>query len=338
MKIHANPLSNPLSVAAVLYRQMTRLLRADLNAVFSLTGATRQSHRLLHRRQTPSNRFAGRLLVQPEYESILSANQLADIQNVLSFQGGTIVREVPGRQTRRIQLNSPDGSKLTAYLKCYDSKSRWWQKWLSNGEENCLESLNEWKQMFALRAHGVRTAAPIAVGWQKTGSSIQSFVLSAEIPHAISGYDFWKTANDSQQRSFIQQLAELAQRFHGAGFIHKDFYLDHVFVEKRDGELKLSLIDLQRVLGPGQFRDRWLVKDTGSMLFSLQKAGAKSATVLRFFKLSQGQGEGNLKGKGSLRKALKRAAWVHRRKPKYGKNRAELNKNANSTPGISQTI
>lgn len=241
--------------------------------------------------------------VAPEYESILSANQLAGADDFFSL-AGAVVRSVPGRATRRIELKS-SGEKFIAYLKCC---------------ENGLESLDEWRQIHVLRELGFRTAAPIAAGWRRsenTGAT-QSFVMTAEIRDAVQGYEFWAASGDSQRRDFIGRIGDLARRFHGAGFIHKDFYLNHIFVTKRNNELELTLIDLQRVLGPRAFRTRWLVKDFGSMLFSLEKAGAKRATLLRLFKIYSGNKQSGAAEKNFLRKSLKRAAWLHGRKPKYG--------------------
>jgi hypothetical protein len=266
-----------------------------------------------------------RYFVQPEYESILLANHLTGAKDFLSLAGGTVVRSMPGRTTRRIELNLPDGSKLAAYLKCCEYKLPWPKHWLglSSDAENGLESLNEWRQILALRKLGFRTAAPIAVGWRQVGNKICSFVMSAEIFGAVSGYDFWAASNDTKRRNFIPQLADLTRRFHQTGFIHKDFYLGHIFVAERDDELELTLIDLQRVLGPCKFRTRWLVKDFGSMLFALQKAGAKRATQLRFFKLYKGEQRLGATEKKFLRKSMKRAEWLHGRKPKHGEPDSE---------------
>jgi Lipopolysaccharide kinase (Kdo/WaaP) family len=276
-------------------------------------------------RALPNKTTQGQYFVQPEHESILLANHLTNANDLLSLAGGTMVRAMPGRTTRRIELNRPDGSKTTAYLKSYEGSLPRLQRWLGlpGGAEDGLESLNEWRQILALRKLGFHTAAPIAAGWQRVGKTIRSFVMTAEITGAVSGYDFWAASNDSQRRNFIPQLADLARRFHQAGFIHKDFYLGHIFVAEREGELELTLIDLQRVMGPQKFRTRWLLKDFGSMLFALQKAGAKHAGLMRFFKLYKKGEKIGATEKNFLRKALKRAAWLHQRKPKHGEPESE---------------
>jgi hypothetical protein len=275
----------------------------------------------------PDKTAQGQYFVQPEYESLLLANQLANAGDLLALAGGTVVRLMPGRITRRIELNRPDGSKLAAYLKCYEYKMPWPQRWLglTRGAESGLESLNEWRQILALRKLGFHTAAPIAAGWEQAGRAgiIRSFVMTAEISGAVSGYDFWAASNASQRRAFIPQLADLARWFHQAGFIHRDFYLGHIFVAERQNQLELTLIDLQRVMGPRRFRTRWLLKDFGSMLFALEKAGAKRAGLLRFFKLYKNRQPLGAAERKFLRSALKRAAWLHKRKPKFGEPESE---------------
>ena len=269
----------------------------------------------------------GQYFVQPEYESILLANHLAGVDDFLVLAGGTVVRSVPGRITRRIELKSPDGSALAVYLKCFESMLPWPYRWLGwpGRRENGREFLNEWHQIQALRQLGFRTAVPIAAGWQhdaKTGR-IRSFVMTAEIGDAVSGIDYWARSNKSKRRNLLRRIADLARRFHQAGFIHKDFYLAHLFVAEQDDELELTLIDLQRVLGPRAFRARWLIKDFGSMMFSLEKIGAKRAELLRLFKFYQGGRRLGRAERKFLGKALKRVAWLRGRRPKFGEPEAK---------------
>jgi hypothetical protein len=263
--------------------------------------------------------------VEPEYESILSANKLAGVDDFFSLDG-EVVRSVPGRTTRRVELKSPGGAGLIVYLKCYECALPWLQRWfgLNNPNEKSLESLNEWRQIHALRELGFRTAAPVAAGWQiGNAGAIRSFVMTAEISCAVQGYDFLAAHSDSKWRDLIQGIAGLARRFHQAGFIHKDFYLNHIFVSERSNGLELTLIDLQRVLGPGSFRTRWLIKDFGSMLYAFEKAGARRFSLLRLFKLYKGRQPLGVAEKKFLRKSLKRATWLHGRKPKFGEPESE---------------
>jgi len=265
---------------------------------------------------------SGQYFVQPEYESLLLANHLTAAKDILALTGGTVVRSVPGRTTRRIELRLPDGSSLAAYLKCFERVPPRPYRWLGWGRrmENGRDALNEWHQILALRQLGFRTATPIAAGWQPVGQAgtIQCFVITAEITGAVSGYAYWAATNAAQHRVLIRRIADLARRFHQAGFIHKDFYLDHLFVAERAGEPEVTLIDLQRVLGPRTFRPRWLVKDFGSIWFSLEKAGANRAGLMRLFKLYLAGRPAGAAERKFLKKCLKKAARLHRHKPKYG--------------------
>ena len=94
----------------------------------------------------------------------------------------------------------------------------------------------------------------------------------------------------------------MTRRFHQAGFIHKDFYLSHIFVS---GE-QLYLIDLQRVLGPGRFHDRWRIKDLSQLAFTLQRAGAFNAELT-----------GLLGDSKQARLVMARVAALYARGPKY---------------------
>lgn len=236
----------------------------------------------------------------------------------MDLPGGNVVRAVPGRVTRRIEIGKPGGTVLAAYLKCYEisrlPRWRWWLG-LSGAKAYGQEALNEWRKIQELHRLGFRTARPIAAGWKwaRSSGAIRSFVMTAEIGDATPGVDYWRTSTHLQRRRLIERIAGFARQFHQAGFIHKDFYLSHLFVAERNGELDLTLIDLQRVLGPSSFRARWLCKDIGSMMFSLERAGANRISALRLFTLYRGAGRSSKTDKRFLRHALRRVAWLHRR-------------------------
>jgi hypothetical protein len=64
----------------------------------------------------------------------------------------------------------------------------------------------------------------------------------------------------------IVQVADIARRFHAAGFNHRDFYCCHFLVkEASPGQFDVCLIDLQRVERRRWFRRRWIVKDLAQL-------------------------------------------------------------------------
>jgi heptose I phosphotransferase len=98
-----------------------------------------------------------------------------------------------------------------------------------------------------------------------------SFLLSEELEGYCELQDFieWRFAkNESTQdlHRLILQVANIARRFHAAGFNHRDFYCCHFLVkEVSPGTFDVRLIDLQRVQRRKWFRHRWIVKDLAQL-------------------------------------------------------------------------
>jgi len=71
---------------------------------------------------------------------------------------------------------------------------------------------------------------------------------------------------DPALRRLIAQVADIARRFHAAGFNHRDFYCCHFLVKETSPALcDVRLIDLQRVERRRWFRRRWIVKDLAQL-------------------------------------------------------------------------
>jgi hypothetical protein len=266
--------------------------------------------------------MAMQLCIQPEYESLLRAAKLSSVDDFMRLPG-TVVRSMPGRTTRRIEVRRPDGPVLSAFLKCQEpGRPPWWRRWISgfNPGHAARKALIEWRNIQELRRRGFQTAEPIAAGWQRSpdNGELRSFVLTAEILDAMYSLGYWRAGTALQRRRLIRRIADLARRFHQAGFIHRDFYLVHLFVAEREGDVDLTMIDLHRVMGPGSFLTRWRVKDIGSLMFSLEREGTPRATILRLFKLYRGAGRSTAADRLFLWRALRRAAWLRGRTPKYG--------------------
>jgi hypothetical protein len=64
----------------------------------------------------------------------------------------------------------------------------------------------------------------------------------------------------------VVQVADIARRFHAAGFNHRDFYCCHFLTkETSPGQFDVRLIDLQRVQRRRWLRRRWIVKDLAQL-------------------------------------------------------------------------
>jgi len=68
---------------------------------------------------------------------------------------------------------------------------------------------------------------------------------------------------------FTTRLADLVATLHGAGYVHRDLYASHVFLNERGGDFELYLIDLARMFSPRCRRFRWRVKDLAQLKYSM---------------------------------------------------------------------
>lgn len=268
----------------------------------------------------------GRLVVSRDWLSLLQASNLDTFERVMACKAGTAIRSLPGRNTVQLELKSATGNPRIAYLKRYTSDylsvTRLLHRLLRlpSGQD---EAMHEWRMIHVLRKQGILTAAPIAAGHLEVcGVTMCSFVMTADIQGGVPGNEYVKRADARRRRELIPPLAELARRFHGAGFIHRDFYLAHVFVVADEEKLDLFLIDLQRVLGPNRFRERWLVKDIGSLAYSAQKVGVSRTDLLRFYKFYSAQDRLKASDRRFIQKLMDRVRWLHGRTPKYGEEPA----------------
>jgi heptose I phosphotransferase len=130
----------------------------------------------------------------------------------------------------------------------------------------------------ALPALGIDVMPLVAYGEKLGGDgTLESFLLTEELawyeelqaflprrfpPRPPSGCH-------PDLRRIICQVAEIARRFHAAGYNHRDFYCCHFLIrELAPGAFDIRLIDLQRVQRRRWFRRRWIVKDLAQLAYS----------------------------------------------------------------------
>lgn len=264
----------------------------------------------------------GQVQVAPDFVSLLRANGLASFDAIMSLTGGRVARDFPGRRTVRLELPSPNGGTQAVFLKRYEAnylshfaRLLRWLHWPGTGDE----AMQEWQALHTVRALGISTAVPIAVGQQRVGGLVRrSFLMTAEIAGAVEGHTWMMQLTAAERRAFLQRVATLAGRFHQAGLVHKDFYIGHILVAPVGGEPELFLIDLQRVMKPSLLHRRWLLKDLGAMAYSTLNADATRGMLMRaYLDYSQVTTLGP-REKSIARAALRRVAWLRTRTPKHG--------------------
>jgi hypothetical protein len=270
----------------------------------------------------------GRLIVGSEFLPLLQAAGLDSFDKIMALPAEAVIRAVPGRSTVRIELPLSTGGRLVGYLKRYA------EEYLSPFEKLLRrihwpgsddEAAREWRKMLLLRTHNFLTAVPIAVGQSRRGGIVtSSFLLQQEIPNGLPTDDYivQRLAASPPQRKWklCEKLGELARTFQDAGFIHKDFYLKHIFIVERGDDWDLYLIDLQRVLGPRAHRQRWYLKDLSALAHSARRRGKLSLpNILRIYR-----GYARTKKLKAADKQFIRIVWQRVRKlrghqPKYGR-------------------
>jgi heptose I phosphotransferase len=215
--------------------------------------------------------------VNPSFSPILTQHDLDSLEKVMRFAGNVVMREVPGRITVKVAL--PGG--YVFYLKRHTRPN----------PQAASAGPREWDNIATLSRLGISCPTPVAAGSGVLDGAPCSFLITAAIPDSIPLDDYlrqlyhghgdftdWRT-----KRLLIPKLAELAGTLHRRGIHHKDFYLCHVFVNRKTPlAAPLTLIDLQRLDRIRFFRRRWVVKDLAALNYSATTAFTTATDRLRF--------------------------------------------------------
>ena len=276
----------------------------------------------------------GKLTVATEFLPLLNAAGLDSFDKIMALPATTVVRAVPGRSTIRVDLRSAGNITLTGYLKRYGveylspfDKLLRLIHWPGRDDE----AAREWRKMLLLRQHDFLTAVPVAIGQSRRGGIVtSSFLLQQEIHNGLAADEYiaQQLASAPPQRKWklYAEIGELARALQDAGFVHKDFYLQHIFVVERGDDWDLYLIDLQRVLGPRHHRRRWFLKDLSALVHSARVRTKLSQTdLLRIYLAYAGTKKLQPADKQFIASVWRRVRKMQGRRPKYGRvwNKAE---------------
>ena len=124
----------------------------------------------------------------------------------------------------------------------------------------------EFEALRDLRVLGLPVPEPILRA--RSRALGRSMVVMAEVPHRQSLRQAIAADRDplARARAEAPRLAELAARLHGAGWYHRDLYLQHVV--EREGDGGLVLLDLGRARQQRRPRARWFRKDLAALFLS----------------------------------------------------------------------
>lgn len=137
----------------------------------------------------------------------------------------------------------------------------------------------EHEALRALASAGVEVPAALDCAAERRAGERVSVCVMERVAHDETLRSALERADAAERRKLSRALLALVTRFHAAGFIHRDLYLQHVLVRARDGEL--VLIDVGRARRRTSWRRRWYVKELASLLHSTPRSVA-SREKLRF--------------------------------------------------------
>lgn len=226
----------------------------------------------------------GDLVLARGWGDRLAAAGVVRAEDLLSGIRGERLDKVglPGwRQRLRVEL--PGVGRC--YLKRYH-RPPWGvqlRRILAGGWGRSTASL-EWDQIRRLEQAGVATVEGLAMAQTMAGPwELGSAVLLAELDgESLESY----VARRPQraERDPVMRLADFVRRFHGTGWVHRDLYLCHVFVQAGQGQPVFRLIDLARMFRPRFRVQRWRVKDLAALNYSTPAGAATATDRLRFLK------------------------------------------------------
>lgn len=137
-----------------------------------------------------------------------------------------------------------------------------------------------------------------------------SALVLAEAPG--ESLESWARRGQRASRVWGRELARFVARLHAAGFIHRDLYLCHIFVNgPEDRRPDFCLIDLQRVLHAPIRRKRWIVRELAQLQYSTPASAATRSDRMRWLKAYLG-GEwfNRRKRRAMIRRVVRKAQSI----------------------------
>jgi hypothetical protein len=231
------------------------------------------------------------LTVNSEFAQRLRSAGIDSLEALFQLEGDRLDKPglAPWRQRLRVHLGSRGSPPMVAYLKRYVDPPAAATRQVaraSNGPRSLAE--HEWRSMVQLARDGIHAVQPIAFGHQLIGRrERRSAVLTAAVPgeslEALAAR--WTLDDRSFVQSLIRPLADLVARFHGLGYVHRDLYLSHIFLDRgRPVDEAFRLIDVQRVMRPRWRSGRWIVKDLAALNFSAPRRLVSRTDRVRWLK------------------------------------------------------
>jgi heptose I phosphotransferase len=214
-------------------------------------------------------------------------------ERVVAWQGETY-RAVATRRTQRVVAGG----------RAYFSKIHWGVGWaeivknLVTLRLPVIGARNEFEACRHLAQAGVPAPTVAAFGERGVNPAQRfSFVVCDALEGRESLEDLaarWHTAlpTATDKRCLVRAVAHFARALHGAGVVHRDFYICHLLLDREawaQGRAALAVIDLHRAQIRQNIPRRWLRRDLAALLFSVLELPLSRRDWLRFLCAYRGQ-------------------------------------------------
>lgn len=236
--------------------------------------------------------------IDDEFAPLLGAAGLVDFDSFMETERGRCLRALDDRENWRLDLSHIDGRARGLYLKKHHVRAwHWWLRARLGRPARRSPGRVEARNIVRLARSGVAAMRLVAYGDRLHADGLlESFVLTEELAGYAQLDHFLRRRfperprtiarpRDAGVTALINQIADVAARFHAAGFNHRDLYCCHFFVlEQSDGPFEVRLIDLQRVERRRWLRWRWIVKDLAQLAYSAPRERIGPTERLAFIK------------------------------------------------------
>lgn len=233
--------------------------------------------------------------VDHEYRERLARLGLTSFESVISSNQGRRLRTLPDRENWRLEI-SDGGTRRGVYLKRHRERS-WGHRLraLLGAGPGRTAGRTEADNVAHLQQSGIGAMRLVGYGQRlRRDGWAESFVLTEELAGFTQLDHFLRQwfvpAAERQKRDrrlarLLDQVADVAARFHRAGFNHRDFYCCHFFIrETLPSHFAVHLIDLQRVERRRWLRQRWIVKDLAQLAYSAPRERITCTQRMAFVK------------------------------------------------------
>jgi len=229
--------------------------------------------------------MAAMIGIAEHYRETLENAGFAEFEAIMKTQAGRCLRVLPDRENWYLQGALPPGpspeygrGELLQGMYLKKHRARTWATRIAatlGAASPPSPGRVEAENAIALQSLGIDVMPLMAYGEKlHADGRLESFLLTEELQGYCELQEFIqrrfppapRPTFHADLRRLIVQVADIARRFHAAGFNHRDFYCCHFLVkESSRGQFDVRLIDLQRVQQRQWFRRRWIVKDLAQL-------------------------------------------------------------------------